>query len=99
MDGPTSNHIFDNCILQMLSDKIVILTTHKLDHLKNVENMVLMKDGSIVISGNYRDVVMPKSEDFQDINLAKENAAPSSSNQMSTPEVQVKKMSNADNIR
>lgn len=85
----------------MLSDKIVVFTTHKLSLLTDLEHIVQMRDGSVFNQGQYRDIIHPDgSGNFQEISLAKEGRE---YNEIRTsPSVSIlreRKMTNEDSIR
>ncbi|XP_036323349.1 probable multidrug resistance-associated protein lethal(2)03659 [Rhagoletis pomonella] len=56
VDTHVGKHIFERCITEFLSDKIVILVTHQLQYLFDVEQLVLMNSGRIEAQGGYQDL-------------------------------------------
>lgn len=56
VDTHVGKHIFERCIQDFLKDKIRVLVTHQLQYLRNVENVILIKDGIIEAQGSYRDL-------------------------------------------
>ncbi|XP_017785363.1 PREDICTED: probable multidrug resistance-associated protein lethal(2)03659 [Nicrophorus vespilloides] len=57
VDTSVGRHIFDECINGFLKDKIVVLNTHQLQYLKNVEQIVYLDDnGRILVKGTYTEV-------------------------------------------
>lgn len=57
VDMKVGKEIFDNCIRGFLSDKIVVLVTHQIQYVKQADEIVVMKDGSICYQGYYEGVV------------------------------------------
>ncbi|KAI8123562.1 putative multidrug resistance-associated protein lethal(2)03659 [Lucilia cuprina] len=64
VDSHVGKHIMDNCINQFLYDKIRILVTHQLQYLNDVEHVILMDGGSIVVQGNYQELQNSKQFKF-----------------------------------
>ncbi|XP_034253883.1 probable multidrug resistance-associated protein lethal(2)03659 [Thrips palmi] len=56
VDTHVGRHLFDDCINGFLTGKIVILCTHQLQYLNNVEFIVMMKNGSIKAQGTFGDL-------------------------------------------
>lgn len=56
VDPHVCSHIFNECIKGFLSDKIVILVTHQLQYLSQVDYIVVMSHGQIHVQGNYNQV-------------------------------------------
>ncbi|XP_067619706.1 probable multidrug resistance-associated protein lethal(2)03659 [Eurosta solidaginis] len=56
VDTHVGKHIFERCITEFLNDKIVILVTHQLQYLFDVEQVVLMNSGCIEAQGSYQDL-------------------------------------------
>ncbi|KAL1542643.1 ABC transporter C member 14 [Salvia divinorum] len=53
VDAHTGSDIFKECVRGILRDKTVILVTHQVDFLHNVDQILVMREGSIVQSGKY----------------------------------------------
>lgn len=51
VDIHVGQQLFDNCIKDMLQDKIVILITHQLQYLKRADTIVVMGGGVVQASG------------------------------------------------
>ncbi|CAK7345831.1 unnamed protein product [Dovyalis caffra] len=63
VDAHTKAHLFKHCLMGLLSDKTVIYVTHQLEFLAASDLVLVMKDGRIVQSGAYKDlVVKPQGE-------------------------------------
>jgi ABC-type transport system involved in cytochrome bd biosynthesis fused ATPase/permease subunit len=54
--------IFRKVILEQLKDKTKIIVTNDINALKDYENIVLLKEGQIKVSGDMKDLV--GSEDY-----------------------------------
>ncbi|XP_041989412.1 ABC transporter C family member 14-like [Salvia splendens] len=63
VDAHTGSDIFKECVRGILRDKTVILVTHQVDFLHNVEQILVMREGSIVQSGKY-DSLLDSGLDF-----------------------------------
>nr|QVT92275.1 ABC transporter [Salvia miltiorrhiza] len=57
VDAHTGAHMFKKCLMQLLHDKTVVYVTHQLEFLDSSDLVLVMKDGRIVESGQYRDLV------------------------------------------
>ncbi|XP_022935300.1 ABC transporter C family member 14-like [Cucurbita moschata] len=57
VDAHTGSEIYKECVRGALKGKTVILVTHQVDFLHNVDSIFVMKDGTIVQSGKYNELV------------------------------------------
>ncbi|OIW12714.1 hypothetical protein TanjilG_24647 [Lupinus angustifolius] len=57
VDAHTGSEIFKECVRGALKGKTIILVTHQVDFLHNVDRIVVMKDGMIAQSGKYDDLL------------------------------------------
>ncbi|GJN31916.1 hypothetical protein PR202_gb20371 [Eleusine coracana subsp. coracana] len=57
VDAHTGTEIFKECVRGALKNKTVLLVTHQVDFLHNADNIYVMKDGAIVQSGKYDDLL------------------------------------------
>uniref|UniRef100_A0A7N0ZSL8 ABC-type xenobiotic transporter n=1 Tax=Kalanchoe fedtschenkoi TaxID=63787 RepID=A0A7N0ZSL8_KALFE len=73
VDAHTGSEIFTNCVRGILKDKTIILVTHQVDFLHNVDQILVMRDGMIVQSGKYKDV-MESGVDFKALVEAHESS-------------------------
>ncbi|GMH30982.1 hypothetical protein Nepgr_032825 [Nepenthes gracilis] len=73
VDAHTGSEIFKECVRGVLRDKTVILVTHQVDFLHNVKLILVMRDGTIVQSGNYQDLLI-SSTDFKELVVAHETS-------------------------
>ncbi|XP_042048659.1 putative ABC transporter C family member 15 [Salvia splendens] len=58
VDAHTGAHMFKKCLMQLLHDKTVVYVTHQLEFLDSSDLVLVMKDGRIVESGKYHDLVL-----------------------------------------
>ncbi|KAM7275294.1 hypothetical protein ACFE04_017160 [Oxalis oulophora] len=56
VDAHTGSEIFKECARGALKGKTIILVTHQVDFLHNVDLILVMRDGKIVQSGKYNDL-------------------------------------------
>uniref|UniRef100_A0A453G411 ABC transporter C family member 3 n=1 Tax=Aegilops tauschii subsp. strangulata TaxID=200361 RepID=A0A453G411_AEGTS len=70
VDAHTSAHLFKECLLRLMSSKTVMYVTHQLEFLRDSDLVLVMKDGRIVQSGRYDDLIAEK-----DGELSKQMAA------------------------
>lgn len=61
VDTHVGKHIFEKCIQQYLCNKVVILVTHQLQHLKNCKQVVVMDKGLIEAQGTYNEIKTSES--------------------------------------
>lgn len=54
VDTHVGKQLFDSCVSGFLRDKCVILVTHQLQYLKEVDQIVIMENGRIKAQGTYR---------------------------------------------
>ncbi|KAI9112741.1 hypothetical protein K1719_016244 [Acacia pycnantha] len=73
VDAHTGSAIFKECVRGALKGKTVILVTHQVDFLHNVDLIMVMRDGMIVESGRYNDLVN-SGMDFGDLVAAHETS-------------------------
>ncbi|KAL5175229.1 ABC transporter C family member 3 [Glycine soja] len=63
VDAHTGTHLFKKCLMKLLYDKTVVYATHQLEFLEAADLILVMKDGKIVESGSYKDLIAcPNSE-------------------------------------
>lgn len=63
VDVRVSARIFNECILQTLKHKTVILVTHQIQYLKHCNQVYMMKDGHICCRGTH-DELMEREKDY-----------------------------------
>ncbi|KAF5281256.1 hypothetical protein FQA39_LY05142 [Lamprigera yunnana] len=52
VDTEVGNDIFEKCIKRYLKGKTVVLVTHQLQYVKNVDHIVVVENGSVIAQGN-----------------------------------------------
>ncbi|XP_071738320.1 ABC transporter C family member 4-like [Rutidosis leptorrhynchoides] len=57
VDAHTGSQIFKECVRGVLREKTILLVTHQVDFLHNVDLILVMRDGMIVQSGKYDELV------------------------------------------
>lgn len=62
VDPHVCKHIFNECIKKFLKEKMVILVTHQLQFLSQVDHILVMKSGQVQMQGNFQEV---KSTDLE----------------------------------
>ncbi|CAM6110822.1 unnamed protein product [Calypogeia fissa] len=63
VDVHTASHLFKACVRGALKDKTVILVSHQVEFLADTDEILVMRDGEIVQSGPYDDLVA-EGKDF-----------------------------------
>ncbi|XP_065816052.1 multidrug resistance-associated protein 5 [Labrus bergylta] len=63
LDAHVANHIFHNAIRKQLRQKTIIFVTHQLQYLVDCDDVILMREGSIVEQGNH-DNLMKLNMDY-----------------------------------
>uniref|UniRef100_J3LW13 ABC transporter C family member 13 n=1 Tax=Oryza brachyantha TaxID=4533 RepID=J3LW13_ORYBR len=58
VDAHTGSAIFKECLKGILKKKTVLLVTHQVDFLKNVDTVFVMKDGVVIQSGSYSQLLI-----------------------------------------
>ncbi|KAI3816745.1 hypothetical protein L1987_16449 [Smallanthus sonchifolius] len=81
VDAHTGAHMFKKCLLNLLDKKTVVYVTHQLEFLSASDLILVIKDGGIVQSGKYNDLIADPANEF-----ARQIAAHSKSlNQVNPP--------------
>ncbi|KAK3010474.1 hypothetical protein RJ639_012693 [Escallonia herrerae] len=57
VDAHTGSEIFKECVRGALKDKTIVLVTHQVDFLHNADLILVMRDGKIVQSGRYEELL------------------------------------------
>ncbi|WVZ71174.1 hypothetical protein U9M48_019792 [Paspalum notatum var. saurae] len=102
VDAHTGTEIFKECVRGALKNKTIVLVTHQVDFLHNADVIYVMKDGMIVQSGRYDELLKPGS-DFAALVAAHdssmelvENAAPASERELPLSRQPSSKNANGD---
>ncbi|WVZ04627.1 hypothetical protein V8G54_017973 [Vigna mungo] len=73
VDAHTGSEIFKECVRGALRGKTTILVTHQVDFLRNVDRILVTRDGKIVQSGKYDDL-LEFGMDFKALVVAHESS-------------------------
>lgn len=57
MDAHVGKHLFEECLQRYLRGKTVILATHQLQYLKDVDKIILMGHGKIQMFSDYVELL------------------------------------------
>ncbi|KAF5176353.1 Multidrug resistance abc transporter atp-binding and permease protein [Thalictrum thalictroides] len=57
VDAHTGSELFKDCVRGTLKNKTILLVTHQVDFLHNADLILVMRDGMIVQSGKYDDLL------------------------------------------
>ncbi|XP_030549691.1 ABC transporter C family member 10-like isoform X2 [Rhodamnia argentea] len=66
VDAHTATSLFNEYVMEALSQKTVLLVTHQVDFLPAFNSILLMSSGQIVNAGSY-DQLMASCQEFQDL--------------------------------
>ncbi|KAJ4810045.1 Multidrug resistance protein ABC transporter family isoform 1 [Rhynchospora pubera] len=64
VDAHTGAHLFKECLMGLMSSKTVVYVTHQLEFLRAADLVLVMKDGRIVQSGKYEDLISQDEGEF-----------------------------------
>ncbi|KAF5283713.1 hypothetical protein FQR65_LT13748 [Abscondita terminalis] len=56
VDSHVGRELFDNCIMGHLKGKTVVLVTHQLQYLKDVNHIIILENGIVKAQGNYDEL-------------------------------------------
>nr|WEG20082.1 ABCC4 [Lemna turionifera] len=73
VDAQTGSFIFKECVRGALKGKTVVLVTHQVDFLHNADLILVMRDGEIVQSGKYHQL-LAAGTDFSALVAAHDNS-------------------------
>ncbi|XP_010259593.1 PREDICTED: ABC transporter C family member 4-like isoform X2 [Nelumbo nucifera] len=73
VDAQTGSEIFKECVRGALKKKTILLVTHQVDFLRNVDQIMVMRDGKIVQSGKYNGL-LESGMDFRALVAAHETS-------------------------
>ncbi|XP_076893063.1 putative ABC transporter C family member 15 [Bidens hawaiensis] len=88
VDAHTGSHMFKKCLLNLLDKKTVVYVTHQLEFLSASDLILVIKDGGIVQSGKYNELIADPTNEF-----ARQIAAHSKSLNQVNPSHQPKTLS------
>ncbi|KAG5892174.1 hypothetical protein JTB14_026412 [Gonioctena quinquepunctata] len=63
VDANVGKHLFEYCIKEFLADKICVLVTHQLQYLRDVDNIIVLDDGELIMEGTYEQI-QTRDHDF-----------------------------------
>uniref|UniRef100_A0A2N9EG28 ABC-type xenobiotic transporter n=1 Tax=Fagus sylvatica TaxID=28930 RepID=A0A2N9EG28_FAGSY len=66
VDAHTGSHLFRECLLGILSSKVVIYVTHQVEFLPAADLILVMKDGRITQAGKYNEI-LNSGTDFMEL--------------------------------
>ncbi|KAI7727040.1 hypothetical protein M8C21_007872 [Ambrosia artemisiifolia] len=72
VDAHTAATLFNDCVMNCLEGKTVILVTHQVEFLSSVDNILVMQDGQIKQSGNYENILKAGTAFEELVNAHKE---------------------------
>ncbi|XP_009759196.1 ABC transporter C family member 8 isoform X2 [Nicotiana sylvestris] len=58
VDAHTASTLFNDCVMTALKNKTVILVTHQVEFLSEVDQILVMESGQITQSGSYNELLM-----------------------------------------
>ncbi|KAK6911944.1 ABC transporter type 1, transmembrane domain, partial [Dillenia turbinata] len=71
VDAHTAATLFNDCVMTALEKKTVILVTHQVEFLSEVDRVLVMDGGKIIQSGNYEELLMTGTAFEQLVNAHK----------------------------
>ncbi|KAL6205281.1 hypothetical protein ACLB2K_022543 [Fragaria x ananassa] len=66
VDAHTGSHLFKECLMRLMSSKIVIYVTHQLEFLPAADIILVMKEGRITQAGKFNEIIN-SGTDFKDL--------------------------------
>ncbi|KAK6911943.1 ABC transporter-like, ATP-binding domain [Dillenia turbinata] len=72
VDAHTAATLFNDCVMSALETKTVILVTHQVEFLSEVDRILIMDGGRIIQSGNYEELPMTGTAFEQLVNAHKD---------------------------
>lgn len=66
VDAEVAHHIFEQCICEMLADRVRILATHQVHYLKYAEHILLMQKACIEWDGSYAEMLQRREVPLED---------------------------------
>ncbi|KAK4427310.1 ABC transporter C family member 8 [Sesamum alatum] len=58
VDAHTAAALFNDCVMTALAKKTVILVTHQVEFLSNVDNILVLEGGQVTQSGSYEELLV-----------------------------------------
>ncbi|CAJ1950983.1 unnamed protein product [Sphenostylis stenocarpa] len=72
VDAHTAAILFNDCVMTALREKTVILVTHQVEFLSEVDTILVMEGGKVTQSGNYESLLAAETAFEQLVNAHKE---------------------------
>lgn len=73
VDAHTAATLFNDCVMEALEDKTVILVTHQVEFLSKVDRILVMERGQITQEGNYEELLQSGTAFEQLVNAHKDS--------------------------
>ncbi|XP_045792714.1 ABC transporter C family member 8-like [Trifolium pratense] len=96
VDAHTASILFNDCVMTSLREKTVVLVTHQLEFLSEVDNILVMEGGKVIQSGSYENIliagtafellVSARKDTITDLNQDHENKRGSENEVLSNPQ-------------
>lgn len=64
VDTHVGKHLFEDCVCGYLKNKTVVLVTHQLQYLQNVDNIVILNNVSIIMFSNFMFLLLEDKKDL-----------------------------------
>ncbi|KAF8011615.1 hypothetical protein BT93_J2025 [Corymbia citriodora subsp. variegata] len=72
VDAHTAAILFNDCVMGVLENKMVILVTHQVEFLSDMDRILLMEEGRVTQSGSYQELLTAGTAFEQLVNAHKE---------------------------
>ncbi|KAK2632784.1 hypothetical protein EUGRSUZ_L01082 [Eucalyptus grandis] len=76
VDAHTAAMLFNDCVMGALENKMVILVTHQVEFLSDMDRILLMEDGRVTQSGSYQELLIAGNGHFEQLVNAHKEAQP-----------------------
>ncbi|KAE8687917.1 ABC transporter C family member 8 [Hibiscus syriacus] len=73
VDAHTASVLFNDCVMKALENKTVILVTHQVEFLSEVDRILVMDGGQITQSGSYEELLMAGTAFEQVVNAHRDS--------------------------
>ena len=84
LDMNVSNHIFQHCVLGLLSNKVRLMVSHQESHMKLADQVIVLHNGSVIDKGTFmelngkgtlKEILEPYTNSVKETNLFQEQKA------------------------
>ncbi|GAU27415.1 hypothetical protein TSUD_356510 [Trifolium subterraneum] len=96
VDAHTASILFNDCVMTSLREKTVVIVTHQLEFLSEVDNILVMEGGKVIQSGSYENLliagtafellVSARKDTITELNQDNENKRGSENEVLSNPQ-------------